>query len=321
MTRLADLLAQEFVQRALLGGLLAGLCAGFIGTWVLLRRLSLVAESLTHAMFPGIALSIGLFGITPLAIAVGQVVHGAEGGALDGDAGDLRDDGVAAGDERFVRVAGGEDPIVACAHAGHEVAGDPLAGHFHRADLHVGVHRGTGGVVAGEDVGSLHAAGHREALNRRRVRGFRGVEHASGKDLHVVQVEHLDRAEGLCGEGHAAGVGLHGERPELAGDIADELRGGGGVGRELAQGINRQPCGTGGVELSQIAIHAHLAEGHAERIELAEIDQAVPAGRSALGGEAEVRLGEAGPGGEVRIDEVRAAGQGGWARRGETARR
>lgn len=74
MTRLADLLAQEFVQRALLGGLLAGLCAGFIGTWVLLRRLSLVAESLSHAMFPGIALSIGLFGITPLAIAVGGIL-------------------------------------------------------------------------------------------------------------------------------------------------------------------------------------------------------------------------------------------------------
>jgi manganese transport system permease protein len=73
MTRLADLLAQEFIQRALVGGLLAGLCAGFVGTWVLLRGLSLVTESLSHAMFPGIATGIVLFGFSPIAIAVGGV--------------------------------------------------------------------------------------------------------------------------------------------------------------------------------------------------------------------------------------------------------
>lgn len=66
-----DLLRHEFVTRALLGALLIGLTNGFLGAWVLLRRMALTTEALSHAMFPGLALALILFGMCPTALVFG----------------------------------------------------------------------------------------------------------------------------------------------------------------------------------------------------------------------------------------------------------
>ena len=161
-----------------------------------------------------------------------------------------------------------------------------------------------------------HAAADGEALDRHRGGGVAGVGHAGGEEAHVVErAFDRERAKGLRGEGHAAGVGLHRERAELEADGTGErrpvdLRDGG-----LAQRIDRQPGDAGSVDLLEVAIDAHLAEQHATRVDGADIDQAITTHLAACGGESDARIGEAGPGGEVGIDEVRAASQ--WVRRGE----
>jgi ABC-type Mn2+/Zn2+ transport system permease subunit len=54
---LADPWAQPFMRRALLEVCLIGVSAGALGCWVVLLRLSYAAESLAHAMFPGLAIA------------------------------------------------------------------------------------------------------------------------------------------------------------------------------------------------------------------------------------------------------------------------
>ena len=53
-----DFLADQFMQRALVGGALLGFLNGFLGAFVVLRRLALMADSLSHSMLPGLALGV-----------------------------------------------------------------------------------------------------------------------------------------------------------------------------------------------------------------------------------------------------------------------
>ncbi len=74
------------MQRALVGGALIGFTNGFLGTFIVLRRMSLMADALSHSMLPGLALGLlvagglsasGLFlgGITAaLLVALGAMV-------------------------------------------------------------------------------------------------------------------------------------------------------------------------------------------------------------------------------------------------------
>ena len=52
----------EFMQRALVAGALIGFANGFMGTCVVLRRLALMADSLSHSLLPGLAVGVMLFG-------------------------------------------------------------------------------------------------------------------------------------------------------------------------------------------------------------------------------------------------------------------
>lgn len=61
----------EFMQRALLGGALIGFTNGFLGAFVVLRRLALMADSLSHSMLPGLALGMMVFGFSLTALFVG----------------------------------------------------------------------------------------------------------------------------------------------------------------------------------------------------------------------------------------------------------
>jgi ABC-type Mn2+/Zn2+ transport system permease subunit len=54
-----------FQQRALVGGILAGLMSSIVGTWVVLRGMSFFGDAFVHGIVPGIAAAV-VFQINPL---------------------------------------------------------------------------------------------------------------------------------------------------------------------------------------------------------------------------------------------------------------
>lgn len=64
MNWLIEPFTHEFMQRALLGGVLIGFTNGFLGAFVVLRRLALMADSLSHSMLPGLAVGFLFFGLS-----------------------------------------------------------------------------------------------------------------------------------------------------------------------------------------------------------------------------------------------------------------
>jgi len=61
----------EFMRRALLACVLIGFTNGFLGAYVVLRRLALVADALSHSMLPGLALAAMLIGLNPGGLLLG----------------------------------------------------------------------------------------------------------------------------------------------------------------------------------------------------------------------------------------------------------
>ncbi|NMO96858.1 metal ABC transporter permease [Paenibacillus lemnae] len=61
-----DILSSDFFQRALLGGLLIGITAPLIGIFLVLRRLSMIGDTLSHVTIAGVALGF-LIEVYPLA--------------------------------------------------------------------------------------------------------------------------------------------------------------------------------------------------------------------------------------------------------------
>lgn len=54
-----------FMQRALVGSLIAVVATSFVGTWVVLRGLAFLGDALAHGVIPGIALAV-LWGFSPI---------------------------------------------------------------------------------------------------------------------------------------------------------------------------------------------------------------------------------------------------------------
>jgi len=54
---LTDPFSLEFVQRALLGGVLVAVLCAVAGTWVIVRGMAFLGEALAHGMLPGVALA------------------------------------------------------------------------------------------------------------------------------------------------------------------------------------------------------------------------------------------------------------------------
>lgn len=73
-----DAFEPSFMQRALLGGLLAVVATSLVGTWVVLRGLSFLGDALAHGVIPGIALAV-LVGFNPV---IGAFVAAAVMGVL-----------------------------------------------------------------------------------------------------------------------------------------------------------------------------------------------------------------------------------------------
>lgn len=54
---LVEPFSQGFMQRALLGGVLAAVATGLVGTWIVLRGISFMGDALAHGVLPGIVIA------------------------------------------------------------------------------------------------------------------------------------------------------------------------------------------------------------------------------------------------------------------------
>ncbi len=64
MTTFTDFLAEPIAKRALLACLMIGFANGFVSAFVVLKKSALKIGTLSHALLPGIALAVMLFGLT-----------------------------------------------------------------------------------------------------------------------------------------------------------------------------------------------------------------------------------------------------------------
>ncbi|HEU5083360.1 MAG TPA: metal ABC transporter permease [Acidimicrobiales bacterium] len=62
-----------FMQRALVGALVAVVATSLVGTWVVLRGLAFLGDALAHGVIPGLALAV-LWGFSPIAGALGAAL-------------------------------------------------------------------------------------------------------------------------------------------------------------------------------------------------------------------------------------------------------
>lgn len=63
----------EFMQRALIGCVLIGFTNGFLSAYIVMRRLALMADALSHSLLPGLAIGVILFGLTPVSLFFGAL--------------------------------------------------------------------------------------------------------------------------------------------------------------------------------------------------------------------------------------------------------
>ena len=75
---LTEAFEPAFMQRALLGSLVAVVATSLVGTWVVLRGLAFLGDALAHGVIPGIALAV-LWGASPVlgALLAALVMSGA----------------------------------------------------------------------------------------------------------------------------------------------------------------------------------------------------------------------------------------------------
>lgn len=65
MSFILEAFEPSFMQRALIGSLIAVAATSLVGTWVVLRGLSFLGDALAHGVIPGIALAV-LWGFNPI---------------------------------------------------------------------------------------------------------------------------------------------------------------------------------------------------------------------------------------------------------------
>lgn len=65
MDLIFDAFEPAFMQRALIGSLIAVVATSLVGTWVVLRGLAFLGDALAHGVIPGIALAV-LWGFSPI---------------------------------------------------------------------------------------------------------------------------------------------------------------------------------------------------------------------------------------------------------------
>lgn len=71
---LNDFLAEPIARRALLACLMIGFANGFVSAFVVLRKSALKIGTLSHALLPGIALTVLIFGLVAWSVLAGAVI-------------------------------------------------------------------------------------------------------------------------------------------------------------------------------------------------------------------------------------------------------
>lgn len=66
----------EFMRRAMLVCALVGFTNGFLGAYVVIRRLALMADALAHSLLPGLAVAAILVGLSPKGLLFGGIIAG-----------------------------------------------------------------------------------------------------------------------------------------------------------------------------------------------------------------------------------------------------
>ncbi len=77
MELLTEAFEPAFMQRAVIGSLIAVVATSLVGTWVVLRGLAFLGDALAHGVIPGIAMAV-LWGFSPIlgALAAALVMSG-----------------------------------------------------------------------------------------------------------------------------------------------------------------------------------------------------------------------------------------------------
>lgn len=74
MSFLWEPLEFEFMRRALLACLFLGFTNGFLGAFIVIRRLALLADALSHSLLPGIAIAAIFLGLSTPAMLIGGLL-------------------------------------------------------------------------------------------------------------------------------------------------------------------------------------------------------------------------------------------------------
>ena len=89
---IAEMFAFDFMQRALIVGILVSLCAALLGVSLVLKRYSMIGDGLSHVGFGALAVAAAL-GLAPLVVSIPVVVLAAflllrisESSSIKGDA-------------------------------------------------------------------------------------------------------------------------------------------------------------------------------------------------------------------------------------------
>src|SRR5436305_7576313 len=89
----------EFMRRAFVGTLALAIGAGPVGVFLMLRRMSLMGDAMSHAILPGAAIGFLLSGLSLFAMTAGGLIAGFVVAVLAGPVAPpprLRGDGAAA---------------------------------------------------------------------------------------------------------------------------------------------------------------------------------------------------------------------------------
>ena len=70
---ISEMLQHDFMRRALLGGLIIGFTNGFLGAFIIMRRMALMADALSHSMLPGLAIGLMVAGLNAGSLFIGGI--------------------------------------------------------------------------------------------------------------------------------------------------------------------------------------------------------------------------------------------------------
>lgn len=76
MADFLELIMSPWAMRALVASVLVGLMLGMLGTFIVLRNMSLIGDALAHSVLPGVIVAFMIMGIHSLSLFIGAVIAG-----------------------------------------------------------------------------------------------------------------------------------------------------------------------------------------------------------------------------------------------------